>query len=109
MVNTIFHLKDVDTPSSPDNISHTLRELDPWDKETKKGSGPVEELESIKLDDQHLEHLIQIGLQLPRSLWGKLVDFLKDMFPWSYDDMLDIDPSVIVHRLNIDLNHKPVI
>ena len=40
------------------------------------------------------------------------MDFLKenmDIFAWSHEDMLGIDPSVIVHRLNVDPTHKPVI
>ena len=68
VINTIFHLEDVEVPPTPNNISHTLRELDPREKEKEKRSGLVEELESIKLDDQHLEHAIQIGSQLPRTL-----------------------------------------
>ena len=60
VVNTIFHLEDVEVPPTPNNISHTLGELDPREKE-KRGS-PTEELESIKLDDQHPEHTVQLGL-----------------------------------------------
>ena len=40
------------------------------------------------------------------------MDFLKehrDVFAWSREDMPGIDPSVIVHRLNVDLTYKPVI
>ena len=51
MVNTIFNLEDVEIPPAPSNISHTLGELDLREKETKKRAGPVEEFESIKLDD----------------------------------------------------------
>ena len=51
IVNTIFHLEDVEAPPAPDNISHTLGELDPRGKEKEKISRPIEELESIKLDD----------------------------------------------------------
>ena len=51
MVNTVFHLKDVEAPPAPDNISHTLEELDQWEREKEKRSRPIEELESIKLDD----------------------------------------------------------
>ena len=60
MVNTIFHLEDVEAPLAPDSIPHTLGELDPWEMEKEKRSRPIEELESIKLDDQHPEHAIQI-------------------------------------------------
>jgi len=40
-----------------------------------------------------------------------LVEFLKhnsDVFAWSHEDMPGIDPSVIVHKLNVDQNHRPV-
>ena len=58
---TIFHLEDVEIPPTPSNISHTLGELDPREKEIEKKGGPVEELKSIKLDDQHPERAVQIG------------------------------------------------
>ncbi|KAL5572615.1 hypothetical protein UlMin_022212 [Ulmus minor] len=32
----------------------------------------------------------------------------RDVFAWSHEDMPGIDPSIIVHRLNIDPNFKPV-
>ena len=56
--------------------------------------------------------MVQIESQLPRSLRDQLVDFLKehrDVFAWSHEDMLGIDPSVIVHRLNVDLTYNPII
>ena len=112
MVNTIFHLEDVEIPPTPSSISHTLGELDPQEKETEKRGGPVEELESVKLDDQHPERVVQIGLQPLRSLRDQLVDFLKehkDIFAWSHEDIPRIDPSVIIHRLNVDPAHKAVI
>ncbi|KAL5559167.1 hypothetical protein UlMin_035378 [Ulmus minor] len=40
-----------------------------------------------------------------------LIIFLKehrDIFAWSHEDMPGIDPNVIVHRLNIDPNFKPI-
>ena len=77
MVNTIFHLEDVEIWPAPNNISHTLRELDLREKEIKKRGGPVEELEPIRLDDQHPEFTVQIGSQLPGSLQDRLVEFLK--------------------------------
>ena len=112
MLNTIFHLEDVENPTTSEMISHTLGELEPREKEIKRRGGPIEELESIKLDDQHLEPTFQIRSQLPRSLRDQLVDFFKehrDLFAWSHEDMPDIYSSVIVHRLNVDPTHKLVI
>ena len=40
-----------------------------------------------------------------------LVQFLRksiDVFAWSHEDMLGIDPSVITHRLNVYPSSKPV-
>ena len=112
IVSTIFHLEDVEVPRTPNSISHTLGKLNPREKEKEKRGGPVEELESINFDDQHPERTVHIGLSLPGSLQNQLISFLKehkDVFAWSHEDMPGIDPSIIVHRLNVDLAHKPVI
>ena len=53
MVTAIFHMEDVETPSIPKNISHALGELNPREKGMERRGGLVEELESIRLDDQH--------------------------------------------------------
>ena len=55
MVNTIFHLEDIEALPTLENISYALGELDPREKEMEKRGGHVEELESVKLDDQHPE------------------------------------------------------
>ena len=41
IVNTIFHLEDVEIPPALSNISHILGELDPREKETEKKGSPV--------------------------------------------------------------------
>ena len=68
VINTVFHLEDVEAPPASNSISHTLGELDPREKTKENIGGPVEELESIKLDNQHPERMVQIGLQLPGCL-----------------------------------------
>ena len=55
VVNTIFHLEDVEVPPTPNNISHTLGELDPREKEKEKRGSPIEEPESIRVDEQYPE------------------------------------------------------
>ena len=109
VIDTIFHLEDVEVPPTPNSVSHTLGELDPWEKEKKKRGKPVEELESIKLDDWHPERAVQIGSQLPGSIRDQLISVLKehkDIFAWPHEDMPEIDPSIIVHRLNVDPAYK---
>jgi hypothetical protein len=39
------------------------------------------------------------------------VEFLKsniDVFAWTHEDMLGIDPSVICHKLNVDTSMRPI-
>lgn len=46
-----------------------------------------------------------MGLKQRKSL----IKFLRenaDIFGWSHEDMSIIDPSVIVHRLNVDRDFK---
>jgi len=54
---------------------------------------------------------VSIGSQLPQLVKEDLVAFLKhnsDVFAWSHEDMPGIDPSVIVHKLNVEPSHRPV-
>jgi hypothetical protein len=70
---------------------------------------PVEDLEEFEVGDP--KKRICIGLQLPQPMKEELVSFLKcnnDIFAWSHEDMPGIDPSIIVHKLNVDSNHRPV-
>ena len=63
---------------------------------------PVEELEEIILDESR---------PASQPIRQALAAFLKtnqDVFAWSHEDMLGIDPSVIVHRLNVNLASSPI-
>jgi hypothetical protein len=69
----------------------------------------VEGLEEFEIGDPGKK--VCIGLQLPLLVKEDLVAFLRrnsDVFAWSHEDMPGIDPSVIVHKLNVDPNHRPV-
>ena len=71
---------------------------------------PLEELESIQLDDQP-EHLVYIGSRLAKYVRDLLVHFLKqniEVFTWKQEDMGGIDPAVITHKLNISPSFKPI-
>jgi hypothetical protein len=70
---------------------------------------PVEDLEEFGVGAAGRK--IQVGSQLPRRIKEELVAFLRhnsDVFAWSHEDMSGIDPSVIVHKLNVDPNYIPV-
>ena len=60
---------------------------------------PTEALEDIFLDENNLERCTKFGVDLEKKTKKDLVRFLKksiDVFAWSHEDMLGIDPSVIV-------------
>ena len=71
----------------------------------------VKELTEVPLFDDELETTCKIGLVLTGQFKEDLITFLRehhDICAWSHEDMHGIDPSIIVHHLNIDLNFKPV-
>ena len=53
----------------------------------------------------------QDGKGLSLDVKSQLTDFLKanlDVFTWNHEDMVGINPNVMLHRLNINPDHKPV-
>ena len=64
----------------------------------------VEELEEVTLNDSRPERMTRVGTLASQTIRQALTTFLKenlDIFTWSHEDMPGIDPSVIVHRLNM--------
>ena len=71
----------------------------------------VEELEEVTLNQSRLERTTRMGTLASQPIRQALAAFLKtnqDMFAWSHEDMPEIDPSVIVHRLNMNLASSPI-
>ena len=53
----------------------------------------------------------KIGMTLSPKMKTQLVQFLKenlDIFAWTHKDMPNISPKIIRHKLNVDLERKPV-
>ena len=66
---------------------------------------PTEELEVVVLDDEKLHQTTSIGTKMDNRLRESMIKFLKDnsnVFAWTHEDMPDIDPLAICHRLNVD-------
>jgi hypothetical protein len=66
-------------------------------------------LEEFSIDDSNKK--VRVGSQLPGEFKARLVAFLldnSDVFVWSHEDMSGMDPSIIVHKLNVDPNHRLV-
>ena len=84
-------------------------ELDPRVIEKPKAE-LVEEVEEVTVVDEPLRKL-KVGKNLADDMKEKLVEFLKanlDVFAWSHEDMVGIDPAVIFHHQNIDPKARSV-
>ena len=81
-----------------------------WMIEEKEGD-KVEALEIVELVEWKVSKTTRIRTTLSPEMRTKLVQFLKenlDVFTWSHENMPDISPKVIQHKLNVDLERKPV-
>uniref|UniRef100_A0A2N9FKC7 RNase H type-1 domain-containing protein n=1 Tax=Fagus sylvatica TaxID=28930 RepID=A0A2N9FKC7_FAGSY len=91
-------------PSGGQNQTMTIEEQ----KILVKPSG---ELDTIELEDGRPERTTKIGADLPPKMKKSLVQFSKDnkdVFAWSHEDMLGINPSIISHKLNVDPSLRPI-
>ena len=71
----------------------------------------IKVLKDVPLDESNSEKFTRIGTSMEVKTKQDLVQFLKkstDVFAWSHENMLGIDPSVITHHLNVSLSYKPV-
>ena len=72
---------------------------------------PVKELEEVTLDESRPGRMTRMGTLASQPVHQALTVFLKmnqDVFAWSHKDMPGIDPSVIVHRLNVNPTSSPI-
>ena len=72
---------------------------------------PVEELEEISLDESRPERTTRMGTLASPLIRQDLAAFQRmnqDVFAWSHEDMPGINPSVIVHRLNVNPASSPI-
>ena len=72
---------------------------------------PVEELEEVTLNESRPGRTTRMGTLASPTVCQDLANFLRknqDIFAWSHEDMPGIDPSVIVHRLNVNPHSSPV-
>ena len=72
---------------------------------------PVERLEEISLDSSNPSRTTKIKTLANLAIRQELITFLRgnrDVFAWGHEDMPGIDPSVMVHRLNVSLAFPPI-
>ena len=74
--------------------------------------GAEEKLEEINLgSDSQEPRSISISSRLSETEKSKLIMLLKeykDVFAWDYREMPGLDPGLVVHTLNVDLEAKLV-
>ena len=73
--------------------------------------GPIKDLEEVQLDEGNPTRVVKVGKIIETTTKQALVEFLRrnqDVFAWSHKDIVRIDPTVIIHVLNIDKNFPPV-
>ena len=71
-----------------------------------------EELVEVNLgDEEEGEKMVKISKNLSKKKRGKLVALLKEyknVFAWSYQEMPHLSTSLVMHKLKVDPNAKPV-
>ena len=80
--------------------------------EKDKQVAAKEGLEEVDLgNDPQKSRPISISSKLSKEEKSELVLLLKefkDVFAWDYNEMLGLDPRLVVHTLNMDPEAKPV-
>ena len=85
--------------------------IDPPLQEEVSITRPIEELIEVQVDSTKPNRVIKISKGLKGELAHQLTEFLyqnQDVFAWTHADMVRIHPEIMCHRLNIDLQAKPV-
>ena len=80
-------------------------------EEHRTATEPVEKLKKVLLNDSDHERTTKIGTLTNPAIRQELTAFLRsnrDVFAWIHDDMPGIDPSIIIHRLNVSPSFPPI-
>ena len=65
----------------------------------------------MALVEDEITKITRIGTILSPEMRTRLIQFLKknlDVFAWNHKDMPGISPKVIQHKLNMNLERKPI-
>ena len=68
-------------------------------------------METISLDEGHLDWVTRISTQASPLIRDGLILFLRnnlDIFAWNHEDMPGIDSSIMVHYLNVSPSFPPI-
>ena len=79
--------------------------------EQRTTAEPVEELKEVFLDESRPGRTTRMGTLASPMIRQDLAGFLRmnqDVLAWSHKDMPGINPSVIVHKLNVNPASSPI-
>ena len=57
------------------------------------------------------EKPVKIGVNFPKDMKDELLALLKEfkeIFAWSYQDMLQLDIEIVVHKVSVKLQCPPI-
>ena len=77
----------------------------------EKEVNEMEAFETMVLAEDETTKSTRIGTTISPGMKTRLIQFLKenlDVFAWSHEDMSGISLEVIQHKLNVNLEKKPV-
>ena len=96
-----------------EEISNLPRDiLEALNRESEGSKPNIEEIELINLADEgENKKPVKMGVNFPKDIKLELIALLKEfreIFSWSYQDMLGLDTKIVVHRILVKLECPPV-
>ncbi|CAA0807098.1 Unknown protein, partial [Striga hermonthica] len=90
-------------------------ELDPLDQfkgKKPERAEPSKDTKTIYLDEPACTKSLRIGRNMGEPIRSRLITFLienADVFAWTHEDMVGIDPDLACHSLRVDRTVKPIV
>ena len=85
--------------------------IDPRSSDEEATIRPIEDLVDLLVDEKVPTKVLKLRRNLSNELREAISTFFKenlDVFAWKHSNMEGIDPAVMCHHLNLDLDKKPV-
>ena len=103
MIETIELELDIEGLEEILSLPHDI--LEALNKESKGSKPNIEEIEMVNhANEGENEKPIKIGVNFPKDMKLELIALLKEfreIFAWSYQDMLGLDIKIVVHRIPV--------
>ena len=118
-----YHNEDIDDVNATIELDHDVEGLEeilnlPHDilqalnRENEGSKHNIEETEVINLaNESENEKPVKIGVNFPKDMKPELTALLKEfkeIFAWSYQDMLGLDTEIVMHRILVKPECPPV-